>query len=101
MTASERKLISAEHVFVDSIHVKTRKHEPIKDALKKGRENNGKVPPDKFDKEETKEIKERTADSGRGYYVKDERTKQFAYLFYAAAGLNSFVLGTIVTGKYA
>ena len=48
MTASERKLISAEHVFVDSTHVKAsankrklkrksfvRKHEPIKDkALK-------------------------------------------------------------------
>ncbi|RRN66663.1 IS5/IS1182 family transposase, partial [Peribacillus simplex] len=41
--------------------------------------------PDKFDKEETKEIKESTTDSESGYYVKDERTKQFAYSFHAAA----------------
>ncbi|MFI8495450.1 hypothetical protein ACIGC1_21520, partial [Peribacillus butanolivorans] len=32
-----------------------------------------------------------------GYYVKDERTKQFAYSFHAAADRNGFVLGTIVT----
>ncbi|MDQ7864925.1 transposase [Peribacillus frigoritolerans] len=54
-------------------------------------------PPDKFDKEETKEIKESTTDSESGYYVKDERTKQFAYSFHAAADRNGFVLGTIVT----
>jgi hypothetical protein len=36
-------------------------------------------PPDKFDKEETEEIKERTTDTESSYYVKDERTKQFAY----------------------
>jgi hypothetical protein len=30
-------------------------------------------------------------------YVKDERTKQFAYSFHAAADRNGFVLGTIVT----
>ncbi|MDP1422219.1 transposase, partial [Peribacillus simplex] len=49
ITAADRKLISAEHVFVDSTH------------------------------------------------VKDERTKQFAYSFHAAADRNGFVLGTIVT----
>ncbi|MEV5116192.1 transposase, partial [Peribacillus frigoritolerans] len=54
-------------------------------------------PPDKFDKEETKEIKESITDSESGYYVKDERTKQFAYSFHAAADRNGFVLGTIVT----
>ena len=50
-----------------------------------------------FDKEESKEIKESTTDPESGYYVKDERTKQFAYSFHAAADRNGFVLGTIVT----
>ncbi|MFL6559019.1 MAG: IS1182 family transposase, partial [Bacillus sp. (in: firmicutes)] len=54
-------------------------------------------PPDKFEKEETKEIKESTTDPESGYYVKDERTKQFAYSFHAAADKHGFVLGTIVT----
>ena len=48
-------------------------------------------------KEESKEIKESTTDPESGYYVKDERTKQFAYSFHAAADRNGFVLGTIVT----
>ncbi|PAW26365.1 hypothetical protein BKC07_25295 [Peribacillus simplex] len=81
-----------------------KKHERIKDVFKKksikiNRENHGKkpFPPDKFDKEETKEIKESTTDSVSGYYVKDERTKRFAYSFHAAADRNGFVLGTIVT----
>jgi hypothetical protein len=38
-----------------------------------------------------------TTDSESGYYVKDERTKQFAYSFHAAADRNGFVLGTILT----
>ena len=54
-------------------------------------------PPEKFEKEETKEIKESTTDPESGYYVKDERTKQFAYSFHAASDRNGFVLGTIVT----
>jgi IS5 family transposase len=32
-----------------------------------------------------------------GYYVKDERTKQFAYSFHAATDEKGFLLGTIVT----
>ena len=50
-----------------------------------------------MDKEESKEIKESTTDPESGYYVKDERTKQFAYSFHAASDRNGFVLGTIVT----
>jgi transposase len=116
MTAANKKLISAEHVFVDSTHVKAsankRKFEKkivrketrayqgrLQEEINQDRENHGKkpFPSDKFDKEETKEIKESTTDSESGYYVKDERTKQFAYSFHAAADRNGFVLGTIVT----
>ncbi|AMM94517.1 transposase [Peribacillus simplex] len=116
MTAANKKLISAEHVFVDSTHVKAsankRKFEKkivrketrayqgrLQEEINRDRENHGKkpFPSDKFDKEETKEIKESTTDSESGYYVKDERTKQFAYSFHAAADRNGFVLGTIVT----
>ncbi len=43
--------------------------------------------PEKFEKEEMKEIKVRTTNPERGYYVKDERTKQFAYSFHAAMNL--------------
>ncbi|WP_083231940.1 transposase [Peribacillus muralis] len=42
-------------------------------------------------------MKESTTDSESGYYEKDERTKQFAYSFHAAADRNGFVLGTIVS----
>ena len=116
MTAANKKLISAEHVFVDSTHVKAsankRKFEKkivrketrayqgrLQEEINQDRENHGKkpFPSDKFNKEETKEIKESTTDSESGYYVKDERTKQFAYSFHAAADRNGFVLGTIVT----
>ena len=95
MTAANKKLISAEHVFVDSTHVKAsankRKFEKkivrketrayqgrLQEEINQNRENHGKkpFPPDKFDKEETKEIKESITDSESGYYVKDERTKQ-------------------------
>jgi hypothetical protein len=116
MTAANKKLISAEHVFVDSTHVKaiankrkfkkkivrkeTRVYQGrLQEEINQNRENHWKkpFPPDKFDKEETKEIKESITDSESGYYVKDERTKQFAYSFHAAADRNGFVLGTIVT----
>ncbi|WP_376708031.1 transposase [Peribacillus frigoritolerans] len=116
MTAADRKLKSAEHVCVDSTHVKAnankRKFEKkivhketrayqgrLQDEINPDRENHGKKPflPDKFDKEETKAIKESTTDPESGYYVKDERTKQFAYSFHAAADRHVFVLGTIVT----
>ncbi|MEK5062270.1 IS1182 family transposase [Cytobacillus sp. FSL R5-0596] len=115
-TAAEKNLISAEHVFVDSTHVKAsankRKFEKkvvrketsayqerLQEEINQDREEHGKkpFPPDKFDKEEFKEIKESTTDPESGYYVKDERTKQFAYSFHAAADRNGFVLGTIVT----
>ncbi|MDR4215736.1 transposase, partial [Bacillus paralicheniformis] len=81
MTAADRKLISAEHVFVDSTHVKanankrkcekkivrkeTRAYQGrLQDEINQDRENHGKkpFPPDKFDKEETKAIKESTTD---------------------------------------
>ncbi|MEH7334508.1 IS1182 family transposase [Neobacillus drentensis] len=114
--ASDRKLISSEHVFIDSTHVKanankhkfekkgvrkeTKAYESrLREEINKDREDHGKkpIPPEKFDKEETKEIKESTTDPESGYYVKDERTKQFAYSFHTAADRNGFVLGTIVT----
>ncbi|WP_340372826.1 IS1182 family transposase [Peribacillus sp. FSL E2-0218] len=104
MTAANKKVISVEHVFVDSTHVKAsankRKFEKkivrketrayqgrLQEEINQDRENHGKkpFPPDKFDKEETKAIKESTTDPESGYYVKDERTKQFAYSFHAAA----------------
>ena len=115
-TAAEKNLISVEHVFVDSTHVKasankrkfekkvvrkeTRAYqERLQEEINQDREDHGKkpFPPDKFDKEEYKEIKESTTDPESGYYVKDERTKQLAYSFHAAADRNGFVLGTIVT----
>ncbi len=114
--AAEKKLISAEHVFVDSTHVKAsankRKFEKkvvrketrayqarLQEEINQDREDHGKkpFPPDKFEKEEKKEIKESTTDPESGYYVKDERTKQFAYSFHAAADRNGFVLGAMVT----
>src|SRR5690606_35236262 len=114
--AAEKNLISAEHVFVDSTHVKAsankRKFEKkvvrketrayqqrLQEEINRDREDHGKkpFPPDKFDKEEFKETKESTTDTESGYYVKDERTKQFAYSFHAAAERNGFVLGTTVT----
>ncbi|MFC5735975.1 transposase, partial [Cytobacillus gottheilii] len=106
----------AEHVFIDSTHVKAsaNKHKFAKKVVRKetrayqeqlqteindDREDHGKkpFPPDKFEKEETKEIKESTTDPESGYYVKDERTKQFAYSFHAASDRNGFILGNIVT----
>lgn len=114
--ATDKNLTSSEHVFIDSTHVKAsankRKFEKkvvrketkayqerLQEEINGDREEHGKkpFPPDKFDKEETKEIKESTTDPESGYYVKDERTKQFAYSFHAAADRHGFVLGTIVT----
>ncbi|WP_042458483.1 IS1182 family transposase, partial [Neobacillus dielmonensis] len=114
--ASDKNLISHEHVFIDSTHVKAsankRKFEKkvvrkeakayesrLQEEINTDREEHGKkpFPPDKFEKEENKEIKESTTDPESGYYVKDERTKQFAYSFHTAADRNGFVLGTIVT----
>jgi len=44
-----------------------------------------------------KEIKESTTDPESGYYVKDERTKQFAYSFHTATDSKGFIVGTEVT----
>jgi hypothetical protein len=109
-------LISNKHLFIDSTHVKAsaNKHKfekktvrketksyavRLQDEINKDRDEHDKkpFPPDKFEKEEFKEIKESTTDPESGYYVKDERTKQFAYSFHAAADRNGFVLGAIVT----
>jgi transposase len=114
--AAEKKLVSSEHVFIDSTHVKAsankRKFEKkvvrketrayqarLEEEINKDRDEHGKkpFPPDKFDKGDSKEIKESTTDPESGYYVKDERTKQFAYSFHAAADRNGFVLGAIAT----
>ena len=114
--AADKKLISSEHVFVDSTHVKAsaNKRKFAKKVVRKetkayqerlnletngDRADHGKkpFPPDKFEKEEVKEIKESTTDPESGYQVKDERTKQFAYSFHTAADRNGFVLETIVT----
>lgn len=109
-------LLSEEHVFIDSTHVKAsankRKYakkvvrketrayeEKLQEELNLDREENGKkpFPPEKFIREEMKEMKESTTDPESGYYVKDERTKQFAYSFHAATDEKGFVLGAIVT----
>ncbi|WP_249671254.1 transposase, partial [Bacillus thuringiensis] len=67
--------------------------------LNMDREEYGKklFPPEKFEKEKWKEIKECTTDPESGFYVKDERTKQFAYSYHAATDEKGFVLGAIVT----
>lgn len=54
-------------------------------------------PPEKFEKEDWKEIKESTTDPESGYYVKDERTKQSAYSFHTAADRYGFILSAMVT----
>lgn len=115
--ASEKKCLSPEHVFVDSTHVKasankqkfekkmvrkeTRAYQSMLETeINQDREDHGKkpFPPDKFPhQEEQKEIKESTTDPESGYYVKDERTKQFAYSFHAVCDRNGFVLGAQVT----
>jgi transposase len=114
--AVDKKLVSSEHVFIDSTHVKAiaNKHKFEKKVVRKetkayqarlqeeinvDRQKHGKkpFPPDKFEKEEYKEIKESKTDTESGYYVKDERNKQFAYSFHAAADRNGFVLGNLVT----
>ncbi|WP_346235877.1 IS1182 family transposase [Lysinibacillus telephonicus] len=113
---ADKGLLSADHVFIDSTHVKasankrkfekkmvrkeTRAYEAkLQEELNQDRIDHGKkpFPPDKFEKEEIKEIKESTTDPESGYYVKDERTKQFAYSFHAAADRYGFILGSIVT----
>ena len=113
---TDKGLLSADHVFIDSTHVKAsankRKYdkkvvrkesrayeEKLQLELNLDREEHGKkpFPPEKFEQEEWKEIKESTTDPESGYYVKDERTKQFAYSFHAAADEKGFILGTIVT----
>ena len=113
---ADKGLLSADHVFIDSTHVKasankrkfekkivrkeTRAYEAkLQEELNQDRIDHGKkpFPPDKFEKEEMKEIKESTTDPESGYYVKDERTKQFAYSFHAAADRYGFILGSIVT----
>lgn len=112
----DRGLLSADHVFVDSTHVKAsanklkydkkvvRKEsrayvEKLQLELNLDREEHGKkpFPPDKFEKEEWKDIKESTEDPESGYYVKDERTKQFAYSFHTETDEKGFILSTIVT----
>lgn len=113
---AEKGLLSPEHIFIDSTHVKasankrkfekkivrkeTRAYEAkLQEELNQDRVDHGKkpFPPEKFEKEEVKEIKESTTDPESGYYVKDERTKQFAYSFHAATDRKGFVLGNIVT----
>lgn len=113
---ADKGLLSSDHVFVDSTHVKAsankrkfnkkivRKEtkayeEKLQLELNLDREEQGKkpFPPEKFEKEEWKEIKESTTDPESGYYVKDERTKQFAYSVHAATDKKGFILGTIVT----
>ncbi len=105
--AADKKLIRPEHVFIDSTHVKAsankRKFEKkvvrketkayqerLNLEINRDRDEHGKkpIPPDKFKKEERKEIKESTTDPDSGYYVKDERTKQFAYSLHAASDRN-------------
>jgi IS5 family transposase len=109
-------MLSADHVFVDSTHVKAsaNKRKYDKKVVRKearayeeklqlefnlDREEHGKkpFPPGEFEKDEWKEIKESTTDPESGYYVKDERTKQFAYSFHTATDEKGFVLSPIVT----
>jgi hypothetical protein len=45
-------------------------------------------------KEEIKEIKVSTTDPESGYFVKDERKKQFAYSFHTACDAKGFIRAT-------
>ena len=84
------------------VRKETRAYEAkLQEELNIDREKNGKkpLPKEKFEREEFKEIKESTTDPESGYYVKDERTKQFAYSFHAATDERGFVLGAIVTPR--
>lgn len=114
---ADQNLLRAEHVFVDSTHVKasankrkfekkmvrkeTRAYQSLLEAeINQDREEHGKkpFPPDKFTpQDEEKEIKESLTDPESGYYVKDERTRQFAYSFHAVSDRHGFVLGARVT----
>ena len=93
---TDKNLLSADHVFIDSTHVKAstnnRKFEKkivrkeaqayevkLRKELNQNRKDNEKnpFPPEKFEQMEVKEIKESKTDPESGYYVKDDRTKQF------------------------
>ncbi|MBM7691443.1 transposase [Peribacillus deserti] len=84
--ASDKKLVSNEHVFIDSTHAKAsankRKFEKkvvrketkayqtrLQQEINSDRKEHGKkpFPPDKFEKEEHKEVKESTTDPESGY----------------------------------
>ncbi|MGN7409923.1 transposase, partial [Sporosarcina sp. SAFN-010] len=106
---ADRGLLSSEHVKASAnkrkfqkkvVRIESRAYErKLQEELNIDREKNGKkpFPPEKFEKDEHKEIKESTTDPESGYYVKDERTKQFAYSYHAATDERGFVLATIVT----
>lgn len=113
---TNKNLLDANHVFIDSTHVKasankkkfekkiveneTKAYEAkLQQELNIDREIHGKepFPPEKFEKKDLKEIKVSTTDPDSGYYVKDERTKQFAYSFHTATDSRGFIIGIEVT----
>ncbi|WP_050183491.1 IS1182 family transposase [Domibacillus robiginosus] len=112
--AMEKGFVDPSVAFIDSTHVKasankkkfnkkvvrveTRSYQAQLDGeINADREEHGKKPFPPQEKEETKEIKSSTTDPDSGYYVKDEREKNFAYSFHTACDANGFVLASCVT----
>lgn len=112
--AIEKGFVDPSVAFIDSTHIKanankkkfnkkvvraeTRSYQAqLEKEINVDREEHGKKPLPPQTKEETKERKVSTTDPESGYYVKDEREKQFAYSFHTACERNGFILGTQVT----
>ncbi|KKI89781.1 transposase, partial [Bacillus sp. SA1-12] len=113
--AIEKGFVDPSVVFIDSTHVKANanKRKFIKEAVKaetksyqtqleeeinEDRIVHGKKPLTPQTKAETKEIKVSTTDPESGYYVKNEREKQFAYSFHTVCDNKGFILANQVTG---
>lgn len=80
------------------VNVETRGYQDqLEKELNEDRVAHGKEPFTPQTKNETKEIKVSTTDPESGYYVKDEREKQFAYSFHTACDSKGFILATHVT----
>lgn len=111
--AMKQGFVDPEVMFIDSTHVKAsaNKKKYIKKVVKAqtrsyqerldqevnaDRKIRGKKPFAPKTTEETKEVKQSPVDPDSGYYVKNERERQFAYSFHTGCDRNGFVLGVIV-----
>jgi transposase len=113
--AMKKGFVDPSVAFIDSTHVKANANkkkftkevvnvetrcyqEQLDKEINEDRVAHGKKPFTPQTKNETKQIKVSTTDPESGYYVKDEREKQFAYSFHTACDSKGFILATQVTG---